>query len=137
MISAHDSTCARFLVDMLGSTGRNSLNQRFSLTTNFSDQSNFTQSIIEQRHAKIGPVFLKAFEPKESVEYCRVPASWGLQQTTRAPDSDKTRAQGSFGPFTGGWNFSSPWACGPRAGSTWSSACGSGPTLPQTLGFNP
>ncbi len=30
----------------------------------------------------------------------------------------------------------SPWACGPRAGSTWSSARGSGPTLPQTLGFN-
>ncbi len=31
----------------------------------------------------------------------------------------------------------SPWACGPRAGSTWSSARGSGPTLPQTSGFNP
>ncbi len=35
-------------------------------------------------------------------EYCRVPAGWGLQQTTRAPGSDKTRGQGSLGPFTGG-----------------------------------
>ena len=26
----------------------------------------------------------------------------GLQQTTRAPGSDNTRGQGSFGPFTGG-----------------------------------
>ena len=31
--------------------------------------------------------------------YCRVPARWALQQTTRAPDSDKTRRQGSFGPL--------------------------------------
>ncbi len=31
-----------------------------------------------------------------------MPAGWGLQQTTRAPGSDKTRGQGSFGPFTGG-----------------------------------
>ncbi len=28
--------------------------------------------------------------------YCRVPARWGLQETTRAPDSDKTRGQGSY-----------------------------------------
>ncbi len=35
MICACDSTCARFLFDMLGSTERNRLNQRFSLTTNF------------------------------------------------------------------------------------------------------
>ncbi len=34
--------------------------------------------------------------------YCHVPAGWGLQQTTRAPGSDKTWGQGSFGPFTGG-----------------------------------
>ena len=32
--------------------------------------------------------------------YCHVPARWGLQQTTLAPDSDKTRAQGSFGRNT-------------------------------------
>ena len=36
--------------------------------------------------------------------YCRVPERWGLQQTTRAPDSDKTRGQGSFSPFTDGLN---------------------------------
>ena len=36
---------------------------------------------------------------------CRVPVRWGLQQTTRAPGSDKTRGQGSFGPFTGGQNL--------------------------------
>ncbi len=29
---------------------------------------------------------------------CRVPARWGLQHTTQAPGSDKTRGQGSFGP---------------------------------------
>ncbi len=34
--------------------------------------------------------------------YCHLPAEWGLQQTTRDPGSDKTRGQGSFGPFTGG-----------------------------------
>ncbi len=34
--------------------------------------------------------------------YCRVPARWGLQQITHAADSNKTRGQGSFGPFTGG-----------------------------------
>ncbi len=34
--------------------------------------------------------------------YCHVPVGWGLQQTSRAPGSDKTRGQGSFGPFTGG-----------------------------------
>ncbi len=28
--------------------------------------------------------------------YCHVPEGWGLQQTTRAPGSDKTRGQGSF-----------------------------------------
>ncbi len=39
------------------------------------------------------------------VLYCHVPAEWGLQQTTRAPGSDKTRGQGSFGPFTGGLNL--------------------------------
>ena len=32
------------------------------------------------------------------LEYSRVPARWGLQQTTRAPDSDKTWGQG----FPGG-----------------------------------
>ncbi len=37
--------------------------------------------------------------------YCHVPAGWGLQQTTRAPGSDKTWGQGSFGPFTGGLNL--------------------------------
>ncbi len=37
--------------------------------------------------------------------YCHVPARWGLHPTTRAPDSDKTRGQGSFGPFTGGRNL--------------------------------
>ncbi len=31
-----------------------------------------------------------------------MPARWGVQQTTRAPGSNKTRGQGSFGPFTGG-----------------------------------
>ena len=31
-----------------------------------------------------------------------VPARWGLQQTTRAPGSDKALGQWSFGPFTGG-----------------------------------
>ncbi len=31
--------------------------------------------------------------------YCHMPAGWGLQQTTRAPGSDKTRGQGSFGPL--------------------------------------
>ncbi len=44
------------------------------------------------------PAFTHVYHPF----YCRVPARWGLQQTTRAPDSDKTRVQGSFGPFTGG-----------------------------------
>ncbi len=34
------------------------------------------------------------------VIYCHVPAGWGLQQTTRALGSDKTRGQGSFGLFT-------------------------------------
>ncbi len=29
-------------------------------------------------------------------KYCRVPARWGLRQTTLAPGSDKTRVQGSF-----------------------------------------
>ena len=37
--------------------------------------------------------------------YCRLPAGWGLQQTTRALGSDKTRGQGSFGSFTGGLNL--------------------------------
>ncbi len=37
--------------------------------------------------------------------YCHVPAGWGLQQTTWALGSDKTRGQGSFGPFTGGLNL--------------------------------
>ena len=37
--------------------------------------------------------------------YSRMPARWSLQQTTRAPGSDKTRGQGSFGPFTGGQNL--------------------------------
>ena len=32
----------------------------------------------------------------ESDIYCRMPARWGLQQTTRAPDSDKTQGQGSL-----------------------------------------
>ncbi len=32
--------------------------------------------------------------------YCHVPAGWGLQQTTLAPGSDKTRGEGSFGPLT-------------------------------------
>ncbi len=47
------------------------------------------------------------FDPRELsvVIYCCVPARWGLQQTTRAPGSDKTRGQGSFGPFTGGQNL--------------------------------
>ncbi len=31
-----------------------------------------------------------------------MPAGWGLQQTIRAPGSDKTQGQGSFGPLTGG-----------------------------------
>ncbi len=31
-----------------------------------------------------------------------MPARWSLQQTTLAPDSDETRAQGSFGLLTGG-----------------------------------
>ncbi len=31
-----------------------------------------------------------------------MPAGWGLQLTTWAPGSDKTRGQGSFGLFTGG-----------------------------------
>ncbi len=37
--------------------------------------------------------------------YCRLPAGWGLQQTTRTAGSDKIRGQGSFGPFTGGQNL--------------------------------
>ncbi len=37
--------------------------------------------------------------------YCRMPARWGLRQTTLAPGSDKTRAQGSFGPLTDGQNL--------------------------------
>ncbi len=36
------------------------------------------------------------------IYYCHVQAGWGLQQTTLAPGSDKTRGQGSFGPLTGG-----------------------------------
>ncbi len=47
--------------------------------------------------------------------YCLVPARWGLQQTTLAPDSDKTQAQGSFGPLTGGRNLTptgEPPTCG-------------------------
>ncbi len=47
--------------------------------------------------------------------YCHVPAGWGLQQTTRAPGSDKTRGQGSFGLFTGGLNLTptgEPPTCG-------------------------
>ncbi len=42
---------------------------------------------------------------QSEIQYCQVPAGWGLQQTTRAPGSDKTRGQGSFGPFTGGVNL--------------------------------
>ena len=35
--------------------------------------------------------------------YCCVPARWGFQQTHPGlRGSDKTRGQGSFGPFTGG-----------------------------------
>ncbi len=37
--------------------------------------------------------------------YCHVPAGWGLRQTTMAQGSDKTRAQGSFSPLTGGLNL--------------------------------
>ena len=40
--------------------------------------------------------------PKNYLQYSHVPAGWGLQQTTQAPGSDKTRGQGSFGPLTGG-----------------------------------
>ncbi len=36
---------------------------------------------------------------------CHVPAEWGIQQTTRARGSDKTRGRGTFGPFTGGLNL--------------------------------
>ena len=52
------------------------------------------------------------------VTYCYLPAGWGLQQTTRAPGSDKTRGQGSFGPFTGRLNLTptgEPPTCGDRA----------------------
>ncbi len=45
----------------------------------------------------------------DKLRYCRVPARWGLQQTTRAPGSDKTRGQGSFGLFTGGGNLTPMW----------------------------
>ncbi len=48
--------------------------------------------------------------------YCRVPAGWGLQQTTQVPGSDKTRGQGSFGPFTGGLNLILPKRNGSYAG---------------------
>ncbi len=34
-----------------------------------------------------------------------MPAGWGLQRTTLAPGSDKTRGQGSFGLLTGGLNL--------------------------------
>ncbi len=34
-----------------------------------------------------------------------MPAELGLQQTTRAPSSDKTRGQWSFGPLTDGLNL--------------------------------
>ena len=40
--------------------------------------------------------------PQTILIYCHVPARWGLRQTTLAPGSDKTRAQGSFGPLTDG-----------------------------------
>ncbi len=30
------------------------------------------------------------FDHNITLIYCRMPARWGLQQTTRAPDSDKT-----------------------------------------------
>ncbi len=49
------------------------------------------------------------------LRYCHVPAGWGLQQTTLAPGSDKTRGQGSFSLFTGGLNLTptgEPPTCG-------------------------
>ncbi len=46
-----------------------------------------------------GNILFLLFNGLAHLKYCRVPARWGLQQTTRAPSNDKTRGQGSFGPF--------------------------------------
>ncbi len=71
-----------------------------------SEQALWSRALIE------GVLSSLRFHP---LKYCCVPARWGLQQTTRALDSDKTRGQVSFGPFTGGLNLTptgEPPTCG-------------------------
>ncbi len=61
------------------------------------------------RHGARDPEEKLMFRAAEEYVYCHVPVGWGLQQTTRAPGSDKTRGQGSFGPFTCGLNLTPTW----------------------------